>query len=86
LSNSLTFRVWVALPPDFSGFALHGNSLELAWQVTPGLKYQVQCTADCVTGPWLPLGDPLVAAGDSLRFTVALAAPHCFYRLVLWRE
>lgn len=86
LSNSLTFRVWVALPPDFSGFALHGNSLELAWQVTPGLKYQVQCTADCVTGPWLPLGDPLVAAGDSLRFAVALAAPHWFYRLVLWRE
>jgi hypothetical protein len=52
------------------------------FEVTPGLKYQLQCKTDLAQPDWVNIGLPVTAISDTLEIADPQAvAPVCFYRL-----
>jgi len=66
----------------FSRISVLGGAVTLTWEAVPGRTYQLQA-AEALTGPWIDIGAPIVAAGETATGIDAggIAAAR-FYRVV----
>ena len=71
-------------PPTITGCAVGTNgTLNLTWQTSPAVIYQVQYRDDLRQTNWSNLGNPVVASGTSLTFSDALpGVGQRYYRIV----
>ena len=64
---------------EFSAVTRAGNTVTLTFTTTPGLRYQVEMSADLST--WIPLGSEQVAIGSDLTVSdTSASGDHRFYR------
>lgn len=72
-----------ALAPAFTSYGDANGLLNLVWQTSPAVLYQVQFRDDLSKSNWTNLGNPCLASGSTLSFTNAVgAAAQRFYRIV----
>jgi hypothetical protein len=64
------------------GIIVNPNGVKLDWQVGALGVYQLEYTMGLTQATWLPLGNPIQAAGTRIEFTdLAPPGPQRFYRL-----
>lgn len=85
MNTIISFNVNVGLPFKISGVTVLENHLTFTWPTLAGKSYQVQYTTNLSNAPWLDLGPPRVATGESLSTTEATSPGNSsqrFFRIV----
>jgi hypothetical protein len=69
--------------PAFSSVVHSNGTLAVSWSTAQGRSYQFQLQ-NAFSGPWVNLGAPLTAMGESLSATLAIGpSSQQFYRVIL---
>jgi hypothetical protein len=80
-TRSFTVRAYA---PPRAALTYGGGSVSLAFGTIPGKTYRVEYRNNLNPGPWTVIGNPVVAAGNSLTIndTTIGGQPQRFYRIV----
>ena len=82
--TSVVVTVTVIGPPTVGTFTPQGNTLNMVWLSTPGVRYQLQSTTNLSTSAWQDVGTPVTGTGVPLTNAIPLNAdPQRFFRLLL---
>jgi uncharacterized repeat protein (TIGR03803 family) len=74
----------ITIGPVFKAVTLTNSTLTLTWSTDVGSTYQLQYKSDLGSGDWSNLGNSVLATGDTLSATDAVANdPRRFYRVAV---